>query len=112
MPWLRAFVADADAYTSSSKPRSRPAKRESPSRSESQRPARLVVAMAPELTIGFVRPSALRSTAAMELNGRPVPLTPTRSRTASGPSCSQTSAKTNGLDTLMIVNSRSASPAV
>ena len=69
------------------------------------------MAIAPALTIGFVRPSALRSTAASELNGRPVALTPTRSRTSSGPSASQTSAKTNGLDTLMIVNSWSASPA-
>ena len=29
------------------------------------------MAIAPELTIGFVRPSALRSTAASELNGSP-----------------------------------------
>ena len=32
---------------------------------------RLVVAIAPALTIGFVRPSALRSIAASELNGKP-----------------------------------------
>jgi hypothetical protein len=79
---------------------------------KSQSGARLVVAIAPELTIGFVRPSGLRSTASIELNGRPVLLTPTRSRTASAPSRSHTSAKTNGFDTLMIVNSESASPAV
>ena len=70
------------------------------------------MAIAPALTIGFVRPSALRSTAASELNGRPVPLTPTRSRSVSGPSSSHTSANTNGLDTLMIVNSWSTSPAL
>ena len=70
-----------------------------------------MVAIAPALTIGFVRPSGLRSTAATELNGRPVPFTPSRSRASSWPSRSQTSANTNGLDTLMIVNSCSASPA-
>ena len=73
---------------------------------------RLVVAIAPAFTIGFVRPSSLRSTAASELNGSPVrvdaePLRAPRS----GPSASQTSANTNGFETLMIVNSTSASPA-
>ena len=37
---------------------------------------RLVVAIAPAFTSGFVLPSALRSTAAYELNGSPVALTP------------------------------------
>ena len=68
------------------------------------------MAIAPGLTIGFVRPSSVRSTASSELNGSPVAFTPTRSRTRSGPRASQTSAKTNGLETLMIVNSTSASP--
>ena len=69
-----------------------------------------MVAIAPELTIGFVRPSGLRSTASTELNASPVALTPIRSRIAAGPSRSQTRANTNGFETLMIVNSRSASP--
>ena len=66
--------------------------------------ARLVAAIAPGLTIGLVRPSPLRSIASSELNGRPVALTPTRRRAASGPRTSQTSANTNGFDTLMIEN--------
>ncbi len=76
----------------------------------SQPGIRLVVAIAPEFTIGFVRPSPLRSTASSELNGRPVLFTPSFSRAASGPSASHTSANTNGLETLMIENSVSASP--
>ena len=48
--------------------------------------------MAPELTIGFVRPSALTSTAASELKAIPVALAPTRERTASQPIVWQTSA--------------------
>ncbi len=71
-----------------------------------------MVAIAPELTIGFVRPSWLRSTAVTELNGSPVALTPIARRTAAAPSRSQASANANGLDTLMIVNSVSASPAL
>ena len=70
-----------------------------------------MVASAPELTIGFVRPSALRSTASTELKAFPVALTPTRRFSSSGPSRSHASANTNGLETLMIVNSWSASPA-
>ena len=62
-----------------------------------------MVAMAPAFTIGLVRPSALSSTAASELNGSPVLLAPILARTSSQPSSWQTSAKTNGLDTLMIV---------
>ena len=69
------------------------------------------MAIAPALTIGLVRPSSVRSTADSELNGSPVAFTPTRLRISSGPSCAHTSANTNGFDTLMIVNSWSASPA-
>ena len=68
------------------------------------------MAIAPGLTIGFVRPSGLCSIAASELNGRPVAFTPSVSRARSGPSASQTRAKTNGLEMLMSVNSTSASP--
>ena len=60
--------------------------------------------MAPELTMGFVLPSSLRSTAAKELNGRPVALRPTRRRAVSGPRTCKINANTNGLDTLMIEN--------
>ena len=70
------------------------------------------MAIAPGLTIGFVRPSSLRSTASRELNGSPVALAPMSDRTRSEPSASQTSAKTNGFETLMIANSSSASPTV
>lgn len=68
------------------------------------------MAIAPALTMGFVRPEGARSTAEAELNGSPVGLTPTRRRTASTPSASQTSANTNGLETLIKVNAASASP--
>ena len=70
------------------------------------------MAIAPALTIGFVRPSALRSTAASELNGRPVPFDadPLAHRVRRR-ARSQTSANTNGFETLMIVNSCSTSPA-
>jgi hypothetical protein len=50
--------------------------------------------------------------AASELNGSPVAFAPSRSRASSGPIFSQTSANTNGFDTLMIENSYSMSPAV
>ena len=113
---FRWFVCDADSKTSSSSASSRPANRERPSRRRSHRSAavrpgiRLVVAIAPALTIGLVRPSALCSTAATELNGRPVAFTPMRSRASSTPADSQTSAKTNGFATLMIVKPASTSP--
>ena len=71
---------------------------------------RLVVAIAPEFTIGFVRPSGFRSMPSSELNARPVAFTPIFSRTSSTPSASQTRANTNGFETLMIVNSWSESP--
>jgi hypothetical protein len=63
-----------------------------------------VAAIAPAFTIGLVRPSGLRSTAASELNGSPVALTPSCCLAVSGPSAWHTRAKTNGLATLMIVN--------
>ena len=66
---------------------------------------RLVVAIAPEFTIGFVRPSAPRSMPSSELKASPVAFTPIFWRTSSTPTASQTRAKTNGLETLMIVNS-------
>ncbi|MFY9931942.1 MAG: hypothetical protein WAK82_28445 [Streptosporangiaceae bacterium] len=72
---------------------------------------RLVAAMAPALTIGFDRPSALRSTKASESNASPVAFTPSWRRTCSAPSVSHTRAKTKGLATLMIVNSCPVSPA-
>jgi len=67
--------------------------------------------MAPAFTIGFDRPSALRSTAATESNGNPVAFTPSFCLASSSPRASQTRAKTNGLATLMMVNSCPVSPA-
>ena len=58
----------------------------------------------------FVLPSTLCSTAVSELNASPVLFTPSRRRASSGPRLSHTSANTNGFETLMIVNSTSASP--
>ena len=84
MARLREFVPIAEANTSSFIVSGRPANCERPSRmnvhlsSRVEPGARLVVAIAPEFTIGFVRPSSLRSTAARELNGKPVALTPRR----------------------------------
>jgi hypothetical protein len=71
---------------------------------------RLVVVIAPELTIGLVRPWLPCSIAVSELNGKPVALTPILRLSSSGPSAAHTSAKTNGFATLMTVNSTSASP--
>jgi hypothetical protein len=47
---------------------------------------RLVVAIAPDFTIGLVLPSRLRSTAESESNGNPVPSPPILAHTSSGPS--------------------------
>jgi hypothetical protein len=69
-----------------------------------------VVAIAPAFTIGLVRPPPC-STAASELNGNPVAFAPSLVRASSGPIVSQTSANTNGFDTLMIENLYSVSPA-
>ena len=66
--------------------------------------------MAPELTIGFVSFVVDCSMADTELNGIPVPLTPSRSRAACGPMAWHTSAKIKGLEMLMMVNSVSTSP--
>src|SRR5262245_62339884 len=99
MPRLRKFVADAEAYTSLFRGKVRPANRDNPSWmnvhfSSSVLPGtRLVVAIAPALTIGLVRPSGVRSTAPKELNASPVALAPSLSHDYSGPITSQTSAK-------------------
>ncbi len=97
--------------------RARPANRDSPASRDSQRASRsgpghsAVVAIAPALTIGFVRPAGSRSTAYAELNARPVAFTPTRRRTSATPTASPMSAKTNGFETLITVNGVCASPA-
>lgn len=68
----------------------------SPSRRNSQRSpwlapgARLAVAIAPALTIGLVRPSGPRSTAASELKASPVAFAPSWSLASSGPRAWQT----------------------
>src|SRR5215475_10495245 len=114
---FRKLLSEADAYVSSSSDSFRPANRDRPSwmnrhfSSAFSPGTRLVVAIAPALTIGFVLPSRLHSMPANELNGRPVLLTPSLSRAASGPIRSQTSANKNGFDTLMMVKPYSASPA-
>jgi hypothetical protein len=74
--------------------------------------AMLVVAIAPGFTIGLVRPSIRSSIAATELNLLPVALRPTNCATVLGLCTLHISANTNGLATLMIENSMSASPAV
>jgi hypothetical protein len=113
---FRWLVSDADSYTSPSIESVRPEKRESASRMSSHLASavepgtRLVVAIAPGLTIEFVLPSSPCSTAFSESKGRPVLFTPSLSRACSGPSDSHTRAKRNGLETLMIANSCSASP--
>ncbi|GAA3349304.1 hypothetical protein GCM10020358_70920 [Amorphoplanes nipponensis] len=109
-------MAEAEAYTSSSSGSRRPAKRDRPAcrvahlASVLAPGTWLAVAIAPGLTIGFVRPSLPFSTAASELKGRPVALTPSRWRSSCGPTTAQTRANTNGLATLMMVNPASASP--
>jgi hypothetical protein len=67
--------------------------------------------MAPEFTMGLVRPPGARSTASMELNGRPVASTPTVSPIVFRPTAWQARASTKGLATLMSVKCRAASPA-
>ena len=66
--------------------------------------------MAPALTIGFIVRSSLSSTAMTELNGRPVPLTPSSSRARVAPISWSTRAKTNGLETLCSEKGCVASP--
>ena len=117
MPALRPLVAVADSNASSSTLSSRPAKRDRPSRITRQRSSaspvatKLVVAIAPGLTIGLVRPPGPLSMAVTELKGKPVPLTPISSRILSPPCAVQARAKTNGFETLMMVNGTPASPA-
>lgn len=117
MPWLRPLVAASEAWTASSITRSRPAKRERPSRMKCQRSsscasgARLAVAMAPAFTIGFMVRSAFSSIAMTELKAGPVALTPMASRARPPPSAWQTSAKTKGLEMDWMESGRSASPA-
>ena len=116
MPRLRRLVASSEAYTSSSSSRRWPANRDRPSCtcchfSSSVSPGtRLVVAMAPAFTIGFMVRLALSSTAITESKGRPVALTPSRARASWAPIASQTSANTNGFDTLWMEKGTSASP--
>ena len=62
------------------------------------------MAIAPAFTIGLVRPSGPRSTAASELKASPVAFAPNRSLASSGPRAWQTRANTNGLATLMMAN--------
>src|SRR5262245_1078554 len=75
---------------SSSSASVRPANRDRPSRMNRHLSpmlfpgTRLVVAIAPGLTIGFVLPSRLHSMPATELNGKPVLLTPTWAQEAVG----------------------------
>ena len=71
---------------------------------------RLVVAMAPALTMGFMVRSSLSSMAITELKARPVALTPSFSRAASWPMASHTRAKTKGLEMLCSENRCWASP--
>src|SRR5271166_531182 len=116
MPRLRSLVAVSDSYTSSSITNRRPANRDSAARmlanfSSAVEPGtRLVVAMAPALTSGFIVRSALSSMAITELKGRPVLLTPSLRRASSWPRVWQTRAKTKSLETLSMANSWSASP--
>ena len=70
------------------------------------------MAMAPELTIGFVRPSVAPLHRLDRVEGEAGGVDPEARRAPRrGPSASHTSAKMNGLATLMIVNAASASPA-
>ena len=77
MLWLRKLVSEADAYTSSFSGSFRPANRDKPSwmnchlASAVAPGTRLVVAIAPAFTIGFVRPSGLRSIAGEGIERQP-----------------------------------------
>jgi hypothetical protein len=66
--------------------------------------ARLVVAIAPALTMGFMVRSWLSSIAITELNGRPVLLTLILWRASPAPRAWQTRAKTKGFEMLWIEN--------
>ena len=103
--WLRWFVCRRGRVHLLVERELRPAKRESPawmnvhSRRATRPATRLVVAIAPGLTIGFVRPSALRSTAATRVErqagGVDADACP---RLLGAERLSQTRANTNGLD--------------
>jgi hypothetical protein len=67
--------------------------------------ARLVVAIAPAFTIGFMVRVSFNSTAITELKGSPVLLTPIFLRASHPPSAWHTSANTNGFAILCIENS-------
>ncbi len=116
MPRFRKLVSVSDSYTSSSIASRRPANRERACTTDSNFSSalspgtRLAVARAPALTIGFMVRSALSSMAMTESKGSPVLLTPSLRRASSGPSASQTRAKTKSLEMLWMVNSTSASP--
>ena len=71
---------------------------------------RLVVAMAPALTMGFMVRSSLSSMAMTELKGSPVALTPRSSAARRSPAVAQTRANTKGFETLWIEKGTMASP--
>ena len=109
-------MAEAEAYTSSLSASLRPANSQSPSWMNFHLlgmldlGTKLVVAIAPELTVGLVRASVFHSIPSTELKARPVALSPSFSRLTSTPISWHTSAKMNGLETLIMVNSYCAFP--
>ena len=117
MPWFRRFVADSERVdVRVDRQRATGEARETfldvlPLLLRGRTRDRLVVAIAPAFTIGFMVRRALSSTAITESNGSPVLFTPSRSRAASWPMAWQTSAKTNGFDTLWMEKLCSASPS-
>ncbi len=102
MAWLRSLVAASERYTSSSTVSLRPAKASWMARmrahfSSAVLPStRLVVAMAPGFTKGFISFPRICSMATMELNTWPVASTPILSSTACGPAVSITLASVKG----------------
>src|SRR5262245_14304519 len=67
---------------------------------------RLVVAIAPALTMGLVRPSMLRSMAVTELKANPVALAPSFARASSAPINSQITAGADDTDTEQLTRHR------
>ena len=108
---LRALLAETDVKMSSSRDNIRPAKRDSPSWMKRHFAATLspgarpVVAIAPALTIGFVRPSASRSIPVSELKAWPVAFTPIFFRISAAPIMLHNRANTKGFAALMMANS-------
>ncbi len=104
MAWLRWLVAASDRYTSSSTESFRPAKASWMDRIRAHFSSpvfpstRLVVAMAPGFTKGFISFPRICSMATMELNTCPVASTPIFSSTASAPAVSITLARVNTLE--------------